>query len=206
MRRLVLAFDCDDVLVHTSSVIVDKYNKLYGTSVTLDAYYRKGDTWQSNSHEEALQRLDGILRDGVIDEVAPDTEVVRAAEQLAAIHELHLVTGRQDYMEPATLRLLHTYFPGCFTGVEHTNYVTVANSTYLRRSKGEVCSQLGADVLIDDHVDHGESVLAAGVSEVIVFGDYPWNNSFELPTGMSRCSNWFGDDGVVKEIERIASR
>lgn len=206
MKRLVLAFDCDDVLVQTSGVIVEKYNELYGTSVALDAYYRKGDTWQSNSHDEALLRLDGILRDGVIDEIAPDIEVVRAIEQLATIHELHLVTGRQEYMEPATIRLLDAYFPGCFTSVEHTNYVVVANSTYRRRSKGEVCKQIGANVLIDDHIVHCDSVLAAGVSEVIVFGDYPWNNSFELPTGMRRCLRWFGDGGVVKEIERIASR
>lgn len=201
MRRLVLAFDCDDVLVRTSNIIVEKYNRLYGTSVELDAFYRKGDTWQAESNDEAIRRVDAILRGGTIDEIIPDMEAVSALNHLSTAHELHLVTGRQDYMEPATLRLLDTYFPGCFTSVEHTNYITVADSGYRRRSKGEVCSQIGADVLID-----GESVLAAGVGEVIVFGDYPWNNSFELPTGMSRCLSWFGDGGVVKEIERIASR
>lgn len=206
MRRLVLAFDCDDVLVRTSNIIVEKYNRLYGTSVELDAFYRRGDTWQAESNDEAIRRVDAILRAGTIDEIIPDMEAVRALNHLSTAHELHLVTGRQDYMEPATLRLLDTYFPGCFTGVEHTNYITVADSGYRRRSKGEVCSQIGADVLIDDHVVHGESVLAAGVGEVIVFGDYPWNNSLELPTGMRRCLRWFGDGGVVKEIERIASR
>lgn len=206
MKRLVLAFDCDDVLVHTSSVIVARYNRLYRTSFGLDAFYRKGDTWQASSHEEAIQRIDGILREGTINEIGPDEETIRAINLLANVHELHLVTGRQDYMEPATMKLLDMHFPGCFSTVEHTNYVTVPDSNYIQRTKGDVCRQIGANVLVDDHVVHGESVLAAGINEVIVFGDYPWNRSVELSKGMVRCLNWFGDHGVIGEIERIASR
>lgn len=170
MKRLVLAFDCDDVLVHTSSVIVARYNRLYRTSVGLDAFYRKGDTWQASSHEEAIQRIDGILREGTINEIGPDEETIRAINLLA------------------------------------NDYVTVPDSNYIQRTKGDVCRQIGANVLVDDHVVHGESVLAAGINEVIVFGDYPWNRSVELSKGMVRCLNWFGDHGVIGEIERIASR
>jgi hypothetical protein len=93
--------------------------------------------------------------------------------------------------------MLDKYFPGCFTSIEHTNYFHQSKS----RSKGEVCQQIGADVLVDDHIVHGESVLSHGVERVIVFGNYPWNASDKLVQGMIRCNDW---SAVEQEIERMS--
>ncbi len=57
-------------------------------------------------------------------------------------------------------------------------------------------------MLIDDHIVHGESVLAAGVKEVIVWGDYPWNRADILVPGMTRSTSW---EQVLREVERVAA-
>lgn len=202
-RELVIAVDCDDVLVPTAEVILREYNSRYSTDVSLDAFYEANHTWGAVSREEAIQRVDVLLKAGITDEIAPDPSTVAAISHLSPSgHELHLVTGRQSYLEPATHRLLDGHFPGIFTSVEHTNYIAASDSVAHRRTKGEVCRAIGAHVLIDDHVTHGTSVLADGIGNVIVFGDYPWNSREQLVAGMARCASWLE---VLEEIDRLAS-
>ncbi len=203
-EKLVIAVDCDDVLVPTAEAIVREYNILYDTTVKLDAFYDDNDTWQAPSMEEAIRRVDKVLKAGMTDDILPIPEAVESITQLVKRgHELHLVTGRQDYMEPATRRLLSSYFPDMFRTIEHTNYYAASGSVAKRRTKGEVCRVIGANVLIDDHIVHGNDVLDAGVADVVVFGDYPWNRHQQLSRGMVRCISWAE---TLDEIDRIASR
>lgn len=201
--QLVWAIDCDDVIVPTAQVIVDAYNAKYQANVTLDAFYNNDDTWGALSKDEAIRRVGDLLREGLTDETAPSRETIEALQHLASMDELHLVTGRQTYREPATFAMLKKYLPGVFRTVEHTNYYLESNSVLKTRSKGEVCRQIGADVLVDDHVAHGRSVLESGLKEVIVWGDYPWNRAAMLDKGMVRCITW---SEVFRERDRILAQ
>lgn len=199
-ERLVWAIDCDDVIVNTAPVLIGAYNEQYGTDVSLSAFYDRESTWGASSHAEAIKRVDALLRGGITDNLAPDQETVDVLRYLASKDELHMVTGRQSFLEPATHRMLDEHLPGIFTSVEHTNYYSAADSQVVSRTKGEVCAQIGADVLLDDHVEHGVSVLESGLSEVIVWGDHPWNRHQKLRRGMVRCVRW---SEVLHERERI---
>lgn len=204
MKRLIIAIDCDDVLVNTSSRIIDRYNQKYGTNVTLecDAYNEESD-WQADSHETAIRRVDTILRDEqLLRDSVPLPGAVDAIRRLAEHHELHVVTGRQPYMEKETIQLLTRWFEGCFQSLEMTNYGAASDSVTLRRSKGEVCKALGVDMLIDDHTFHLANVLSVGVKELIMFGDYPWNRRQPVPPEVVRCVNW---EATEREIQRIVS-
>lgn len=199
MRRLVIAIDCDDVLVPTAHWIVDTYNATYGTSIDVKDFYTNDlAIWETTTHEEASARVGALLKTPEYAMVEPFSDAVSVIQRLAKEHELHLVTGRAKYLEPVTHAMLEGKFPGCFVSVEHTGYFEGE-----KRGKGEVCAQLNADILVDDHVVHLQDVLAAGLKEVILFGDYPWNQAAEnLPVGAKRCMDWFE---VEKEVERIAS-
>lgn len=199
-ERLVWAVDCDDVIVPTAEVLVAAYNERYDTSVTLDAFYDNTDTWGAASHDEATRRVGALLREGVTDNIAPTQDTIDALAYLASVDELHMVTGRQTYLEEVTHRMLDTYLPGIFRTVEHTNYYAEEERGLFTRTKGEVCAALHADVLIDDHIAHGNSVLESGLKEVIVWGDYPWNQARRLGRGMVRCVSW---EEVFRERERI---
>ncbi|OYW84148.1 hypothetical protein B7Z17_04555 [Candidatus Saccharibacteria bacterium 32-49-10] len=102
-----------------------------------------------------------------------------------------------------TKRMLDNHFTDCFSSVEHTNFYASASDQIFKRSKGEVCRKIGANILIDDYVLHGESVISeAALKNVVVFGDYPWNKNDILLPGMVRCFDW---QSTIREVERIAS-
>ena len=204
-ERLTWAIDCDDVVVPSADTIIRHYNAAYGTNLSIDAMYDNNNTWGAASHSEAARRVGELLRGGALDDAVPDSETIEALTRLARLDELHMVIGRQSYLEDVTYRMLDRYLPRVFQSVEHTNYYAgEEGSGLIARTKGEVCAAIGADVLLDDLVVHGESVLVYGVKEVLVWGDYPWNRTQRLGAGMVRCTSW-GE--VFRERERIlASR
>jgi 5'(3')-deoxyribonucleotidase len=204
MKRLIIAIDCDDVLMPTAEAIINDYNARFATKLELGHMYQPAsiESWGTDSDDEAIKRVNDFLRSDAHAQIKPYPEAIEAIRLLSQMHELHLVTGRASFLEQVTARMLDVYFQDCFQSVEHTNYiVTSDDKTSIRRTKGEVCRSIGARVLIDDHVHHGRSVLEAGLEGVIVFGDYPWNRNSELSDRMVRCLDW---PSTLKEITRIA--
>ena len=203
-KSLVWASDCDDVLLPPAELTIALYNEAYGTELTLSAMYDETNTWGAPTNEEGIRRVGQLLRSDAIAALQPSTATIEALTQLASLDELHMVTGRPSFMEPITRHMVDMYLPGVFKSIEHTNFYVEDGTRDKTRTKGEVCSKLGADILIDDHVVHAKSVLDSGLKEVIVWGDYPWNHNVNLEPGMVRCVTW---DEVFRERERIlASR
>ncbi len=202
MRRLVIAVDCDDVLIPTAEAIINDYNDRFGTALELKDMYKPAtlETWGTDDDDVAIERVYDFLRSEAHAAIVPEPEAVRAVKELAVRHELHLVTGRASFLEELTREMLNRYFEGCFTSIEHTNFIVSSTNVSARRSKGDVCKAIGANLLIDDHVQHGHSVLEAELERVIVFGDYPWNQNETLVEGMVRCHDW---TGVLKEVEKL---
>lgn len=196
-RRLVIAIDCDDVLIPSTEYIVAAYNKLFGTSVTVARAHESGnDQWGTTDSALVMKRLSEIqLSEGYATQ-EPLDEAIIAVRALAADHELHLVTARDKQVEAVTLAMLDQYLHGCFSSVEHVGK---------DRSKGEVCRELRADVLIDDNTKHLVSALEQGlqVGGAIRFGDYQWNETVELPAGAVHCTTWAD---IQREVENIAGR
>lgn len=199
VRRLIIAVDCDDVLLPTAPAIIEAYNDTYGTSLDLTDFYSKDPKkWDVVDIREASDRVGMFLLSDNAD-IAPEDSTIQAIQDLSRNHELHLVTGRNQSLEGLTVDMINRYFAGCFTSIELTNFY----DDNRRRTKGEVCQELNADILVDDHIEHINSVLESGLKEVIVFGDYPWNQVETLPAGAKRCRDW---QEVSGEIERIAKQ
>lgn len=189
-ERLVWAIDCDDVIVPTAHPLIAAYNDRYGTQLDISAMYTDNDPtiWETATHQEAINRIAVLLREGVTADIEPSRKMVRALKKLVALgDELHMVTGRQAYLEEGTRVMADRYLPNIFTSLEFTNFYLEEGSGLVSRTKGEVCAAIGADILVDDHILHGSSVLQHGVKEVIVWGDFPWNRHQVLEQGMVRC-------------------
>lgn len=203
-QRLVIAIDCDDVLVPSAQNIIDDYNRRFGTHLTLDHMYKHAslETWGTSDDDVAINRVNEFLQTEEYGGLLPYSDAVKVIRELAGQHELHLITGRADFLGPVTRLMLDTHFGGCFASIEHTNYIVHSSSSAIKRTKGEVCTAIGAHILIDDHIDHGKNALAASVDRVMLFGEFPWNQSDELPSGMTRCKDW---DAVALEIENYAA-
>lgn len=198
-RQLKIAIDYDDVLVPTAHAIVDEYYRRYGFRVALRNFYSdEPEDWGVSRIEIAEQRVNEFLLSDKFARSTPLEEAVTVVHRLVQYHTLYVVTARADNLIPATKSVVEEFFPDCFAGLEFTNYYY--GKTGKRRSKGEVCSELGVDVMVDDNPDHIYSAVGR-VPAGILFGDYPWSCGATLPAGVVRCVSW---PEVEAEIDRLA--
>lgn len=191
MRRLIIAIDCDDVLLRTTTFFVTAYNKIYGTKVTLKDAHTSGSPW-GVSGPELESRLAELMETDEYKQLSPTDEEVAVLKELSSNHEMHVVTARRTHERELTQHMLDTYFPGIFSSLELVGFTG---------SKGDVTQRIHADVLVDDNVRHLADAVSHGLPEAgaLLFGDYPWNMSEE--TNVVRCSSW---KNVKKEIDRLA--
>ena len=193
MRRLVIAIDCDDVLIDSTEYLVDTYNMLYGTKVQLvDAYTSTNTDWGVD-HDELIRRKYEIQQTGEFAQLPPRTDAVRVIKKLATDHEPHLVTARDAAVLRVTDKMLAADFPDCFTKLHHIG----------RQSKGDVCRQIGAEILIDDNLKHLLDAEMHGIKEGLWFGHYSWQaKDRALVNGFTViCDDW---DAVEEEVRRVA--
>lgn len=195
-RKLVIAFDCDDVLVSTSLRLLEVYNQQYGTCVEPKYLYDKHGSW-GVPDDEAVRRVIELHRQKVVIDVAPSAETVKAITELrSAGHTLCVVTGRHEFQSEDTIRQLSAYFPGVFSTVVHTGYFGESP-----RSKADVCLSLGVDIFVDDHIKHCNDVARAGIRSIL-YGDYPWNiERITLDAAVECCSTM---ERVCREVDRVA--
>jgi len=185
MKKRIIAIDCDDVIVATAPAILDFYNRTYDTTLQLKNLYSQDVTlWGADDEQTAIDRVDEFLHTDEYQQLAPFQEAIDVINKLGQHHELHMVTGRGDFLAKATEDMLNEYFPGIFQSVEYTNFFGKES-----RSKADVCTNLGADLLIDDHLHHATIVAECG-TEVYLFGNYPWNQTDKLPPHVTRVADW----------------
>lgn len=190
--RKIIAIDCDDVVVETSPNILKYYNKTYGTHIELKNLYSEDNTyWGVTTTGEAIRRVEEYLKTDEYRRIPPFKETVASIAKLAKHHELHIVTGRSEFLAVATETMLEQYFPGMFASIEYTGMF--ANRP---RSKADVCAEIGADLLIDDHLGHAKSVAKRGI-DVLLFGDYPWNQMETLPAHIRRAKDWIAVEQIL---------
>ncbi|TAH33629.1 hypothetical protein EYC58_00685 [Candidatus Saccharibacteria bacterium] len=192
MKRLVIAIDCDDVLVSGTEHVISSYNKTYGTQVRIEHAHQSDNPEWETDRDEVFRRIHAIQQSDEYALITPDQETIQVVEALAGQHDLYVVSARHRKVLGVTQTMLDRYFPGCFKGIEHVGD---------ERTKGEVCDQLGAQVMIDDNIKNLLSAQEAGVEKLIWYGDYPWQNYDEWAEGVSRCLSW-GD--IKREIDELA--
>jgi len=184
MRRLVIAIDCDDVLMATTPYFVGAYNAKYGTSVSVENSHLDGEDVWGVSRDVQVARLDELTHTEEYFNLTPTPEEVSVLNELSAAHSLHLVTARKPEELQLTQTILNRDLPNIFTSFDFVGWTG---------SKGEVCERIGAHVLIDDSVRNLVDAFKHGVpiEGLMLFGDYPWNQ--EIPdylAGVKRCRDW----------------
>lgn len=185
MSNRIIAIDCDDVIVNTAPAIIRHYNEHYGVNVDLkDLYSNDLSVWAVDDIQTANDRAEQYLHSDEYQLATPPSATIEVINELGKRHELHIVTGRSDFLTETTQNMLDRYFPGIFRSIEFTNFFGSQ-----QRSKAQVCKSLGADLLIDDHLHHVTVVAQSGV-EAYLFGNYPWNQADQLPTNITRVRDW----------------
>jgi len=119
-------------------------------------------------------------------------------------HKLVIVTSTHESSLPVLRQSLDLYYPGCFR--EDDVHLTHHNGgSGPKRTKPEICQELGADILIDDHLGNLRGCREVGVQGILM--RRPWNRSFALEElsaeGVLPAENW---DQIVQHIEQTANR
>lgn len=191
MTTLRIAIDCDDVLFLGAERMIQMYNRLYGTKVSLQRAYSSNNEEWGVDRDETVRRLAEIQESKEYNRLTPIVGSVEVIRNMSDRHELYLVTARHESLHNTTSALIEQYYPNCFRDIYH-----VGDS-----SKGAVCSRVQADILIDDNRKHLVDANQYGVGGLLWFGQYPWQDRLvEDSVNVVRCQDW---RDVSREIEQL---
>lgn len=190
--RKTVAIDIDDVVAMTSEAVRVWANDKSGVHLQPQDYFlgTGADYW--NYYESVWERhgitglhlsefLEGMDRNQ--DHISVVKGAKRVIERLADDYNIVFITARRPVQKDSTRQWLDEH-------IDTTIPLYLSQNPFANegaRSKGEICAELGADLLIDDNVDNCNSARLCGV-EAILFGNYGW--SIDAPTDLPRCISW----------------
>lgn len=198
LQKRTIAIDIDDVLADSTESLRIKVNQRLGTTLDKKQYSVPGQYW---GYYERVWREHGIADRLDFKELNKEMEVDQShvsvmANAQVAVSELskrfHIVfvTSRDISWEKATRTWLHNHFGDDDIQV----YFCESHKNESAKSKGQICKDLGADLLIDDNVSHCHSAVREGI-DTVLFGEYGWHH--DADEGITRCKDW---PSVVKYI------
>ena len=186
MKKQIIAVDIDEVLFPFIAQFAEFHNARYKTKLTPEQFlsYEFEHALGLNLTETIERVYEFTSQDHL--HIQPLGEAQTALKKLSEEFELHIITARNPKFEASTRAWIETYFEGIFSSIELIGYAPVMEKP---RTKAEVCLSLGAQILIDDSVDHLKECSRLGI-EGVLFGDYTWNQTESLPKGVVKCTNW----------------
>ncbi|KAJ3212408.1 hypothetical protein HDU83_005786 [Entophlyctis luteolus] len=202
----VVAVDMDEVLCATNQALIDFHNANYDTQLEMKDFvsYNYEEIW-GGTRKQAIDKVRLFYASDHFSErmqVVPGARV--ALETLKDWYDLVVVTARQEVVHQETHLFLRSHFPDIFTDVHFANhYLTPEEAARMvSKTKGELCQEVGAKILIDDSLQHARECAAKGI-RVFLFdheGEYGWNklpDGMHLPDNVSRVHKW---DEVVEAL------
>ena len=186
-----IAIDIDNVLAASAEGLVTISNQLFGIHMTIDDF---GEDWSKMwgvDHEEAERRGEVLRENKYQQGYLPVDGAAQAINELGKHYKLVLVTSRPKKVEELTRNWIKQYFSYSFDTIVFADFWDDPNNSkdgHLRH-KGDLFTQVGADIVIDDQLKHCGAAAEANV-QAILFGNYAWNQADKLPGGTIRYKNW----------------
>jgi uncharacterized HAD superfamily protein len=197
MKKPIIAVDIDEVLMPHFGDLIGWYNSQFGTALTLyDNHPSDPGNWGTDDIEVAIRRVHQFYDTHEFKTSKPLKEAQSVLERLRSRYELVIVTARDTVLEAATTDWLDEHFKEIFSAVHFTRHFSLEGK---RRPKAEILHEENASYFIDDSLEHVLAAAQRGIS-CILFGDYAWNQSKELPNNVVRCKNWRTVEGSFNGI------
>ncbi|CAN5403684.1 hypothetical protein BH10PAT3_BH10PAT3_7770 [soil metagenome] len=187
MKRETIAVDVDEVLFPMAPTFLTYHNDTHGTSFTTDemtSYYVEELTGETEA--QMLAKIDAYLETEHYTAGLPVEGSVESIKKLRERYRLVLITARQSSYRGSTEAFIGKHFEGLFDDLRYTHNLE-APEIYIPKSG--ICKELGASALIDDSLSNVKDCAAQGIRSVL-FGSYTWNQTTELPEGVTRCADW----------------
>jgi uncharacterized HAD superfamily protein len=186
-----IAVDIDDVLADSFSRIQEWANEKIEDELESHHYYTDDEYWEYYNKIWARHGVDHlVVFEDYMREIEVDQSKVKphegAKEAIQALHEKYdivFITSRPPSMEAATRQWLDDNIDASIP----LHLAVNPFSNQAAKTKGELCIQLGAGLLIDDNIKNCQSAVDSGV-EAFLFGNYGWNKN--ASNQLVRCKDW----------------
>ena len=184
---MTIGVDIDEVLFPLLPAVIEFHNERYGTSFKIEDFhhYRWWDVF-GISREEAVREYHDFWREGRAEQIHPIEGAIEAIGILSEKESVVAVSLRQNEYENRTRDVLRKYFGSNISDVYLCNHFSSSGE---RKNKADVCADIGVRLLIDDFLEIARDCSDRGI-RFLLFGDYEWNQSKSLPTGVERAKNW----------------
>lgn len=189
MTRKTIAVDIDDVLAASAPGFVEFSNKKWGTSLRPEDYHDHWALLWGIESQEAVERDSVMASEGVFKGYSRIDKALPVLKTLSQKYTLIVVTARRIISKDDTHEWIDKHFPGIFNKIHFAGIWEESLEHAHQKGKGAILKDLGADYLIDDQLKHCISAAELGIKG-LVFGNYTWNQSTELPDGVTRVLDW----------------
>ncbi|MDB5258971.1 MAG: hypothetical protein JWO73_179 [Candidatus Taylorbacteria bacterium] len=184
----IIAIDIDDVIAANASAFVEYSNRKYGTNLTIDDYQEHwAEVWKVE-HEEVKKRAIEYHESGHIATYSMIDGAYEALKQLKERFRLVAVTSRRNSINQLTKEWIQKYYPDIFDTIVFCGFFDSEKSG-LNLTKGDLVKNMAAEYFIDDQIKHVSAVAENGIKSLL-FGDYFWNKTDNLPENVLRVKNW----------------
>lgn len=194
-----IALDIDDVTADFTEAMRVWVNETTGANLQPHHYAVEYEFWEHYGRVWADHGIAELVDyDKFHEKMSLDQSAVpviqgakEAIARLKQRYDLVFITSRAPVLLDETRRWLDEH-------IDPTIPIYLANNPKVQstpQSKGELCTELGVQLLIDDNYTNCLDAIDYGV-EAIVFGSYGWNT--QAPDSLNRCNNW---DEVLEYID-----
>jgi uncharacterized HAD superfamily protein len=187
-KTLTIGIDLDDVLLDFNTALCEFYNSSYGTNYKredfTDFYLER--LWNVPT-EEVKKVISEFYDHDTHWNTSPMPGAVSAIQKLfSQNHNLVIITAKPDTLRDRTQDWLMKHFGEVFQSVHFVGHYHL-NTDGKKRTKREVCDELGVDIFIDDSMDNVVSVVGPERPAFLI--DSPWNQG-DVPQNAKRVKGW----------------
>lgn len=186
-KKPVIVFDFDDVLVD----VTRGFLKFYADRREFVADYEKIETdislLMKIAEEEELKLWDRFFASNEYLSLKPSPQTVKTLEKLRESFELVILTNRTQRFRQSAITWIEKHLQGYFSKT-----LFASDFPEGKRSKGSICADLGATLLVDDEPKNIFSCIEHDIPVVVY--DSPWNR--KLPKDLPRIKS-------LEEVERF---
>lgn len=184
---LTIGIDLDDTLLDFNSTLCEFHNQKYGTNYKRSdiTKYRLDDIWNA-TYEQIVERIDEFYHTDLHWNSAPMEGAPEVIRELQKKHRLIIITAKPDYLREKTLMWLDKHYKDAFKEIHFLGEFH-GTSDHKKKSKGELCDEIGVDIFIEDSMANAKNI--ARLHRPVLLLDSPWNQG-ELPENVKRVKGW----------------
>ena len=190
MSKKKIAIDIDDTIAASTESLRLRVNEKAGVSIPASGYQIPAHYWGYYERVWQIHDVDVELADFEKEMIDDQSHIPLLPGALFALKELTskfniiFITSRHHSWEAATRRWLKNVFSD-IPSIDI--YFTDSHHNAHGKSKGHLCKELKAKILIDDNAEHCRSAIDEDV-RAILFGEYGWH--LDVDKRIIRCKDW----------------